>query len=185
MTAPAEEPADEVLVERFKRGDREAFDRIVARYRRDVYRISYRMAGNHQDADDVAQETFLRAFRALRGFRGDSALRTWLFRIALNLSVNAGRARTARRQEDRDVESMADEMPAGPSRSESRLLEEERARRVRRAIEGLPPRQKQVIILRMYEELQFQEIAELIDCPVGTAKANFFHAMNNLRKALA
>ncbi len=185
MTLPPEEPADEVLIERFKRGETEAFDRIVARYRRDVYRISHRMTGNHEDADDVAQETFLRAYRSLPLFRGDSALRTWLFRIALNLSINAGRARAGRRTEDRDLESLPVDPSHRAAEGEQRLLVEERAQRVRDAIEGLPPRQKQVVILRMYEELQFQEIAELLECPIGTAKANFFHAMTNLRKALA
>src|SRR5262245_55256323 len=105
MSLPADgsEP-DGLLVARFRRGDREAFAGIVARYRRDIYRLSYRMTGNHQDADDVAQETFLRAYRALPRFRGDSALKTWLFRIALNLSINVGRSRASRRVEEQPLD---------------------------------------------------------------------------------
>jgi RNA polymerase sigma-70 factor (ECF subfamily) len=184
LPADATEP-DTRLVERFKAGDRDAFDRIVLRYRKDVYRIAHRMTGNHEDADDVAQETFLRAYAALGAFRGDSALKTWLFRIAMNLSINVGRSKSSHRFEERDFGVMPDphalEGPAG----ERRLLEGEEAARVRGAVGGLPPRQKQVVLLRMYEELAFHEIAEVLDCPIGTAKANFFHAMNNLRKALA
>ena len=112
-------------------------------------------------------------------------MRTWLFRIALNLSINVGRARSARALQARDVDAAAVGGGSEDPESESRLLEDERASLVRRAVRSLPPRQRQVVILRMYEELQFNEIASVLECPIGTAKANFFHAMNNLRKALA
>ena len=187
MSLPADgTDPDARLIERFKHGDREAFDRIVVRYRKDVYRIAYRMTANHEDADDVAQETFVRAFRALGSFRGDASLKTWLFRIAMNLSVNVGRRRQSARTEVRDLDLLP-QRSAGlaPPTDERRLLAAEEATRVRGAVAGLPPRQKQVVLLRMYEEMAFQEIAEVLDCPIGTAKANFFHAMNNLRKALA
>jgi len=176
---------DSRLIERFKAGDREAFDRIVDRYRRDVYRIAYRMTANHEDADDVSQETFLRAYKALDSFRGDASLKTWLFRIAMNLSINVGRARAGHRTEERDLDVMPDPRGAEGPAAEGRLILGEEATRVRGAVASLPPRQKQVVLLRMYEEMPFQEISEVLDCPIGTAKANFFHAMNNLRKALA
>src|SRR5262249_20103171 len=186
MSLPADgTDPDARLIERFKGGQREAFDRIVERYRRDVYRIAYRMTTNHEDADDVAQETFLRAYRALGSFRGDASLKTWLFRIAMNLSINVGRSRAGHRTEERDLEILPDTGGAEGPAGERRLLRSEEAARVRGAVAALPPRQKQVVLLRMYEELSFQEIAEVLDCPIGTAKANFFHAMNNLRKALA
>lgn len=186
MSLPADgTESDSRLIEEFRGGDRQAFDRLVERYRRDIYRIAYRMTGNHEDADDVAQETFLRAYRALGSFRGDASLKTWLFRIAMNLAINIGRSRSSHRTEDRDLDLMpegsAHEGPAG----EQRLLAREEAARVRGAVASLPPRQKQVVLLRMYEEMAFREIAWVLDCPIGTAKANFFHAMNNLRKALA
>jgi RNA polymerase sigma-70 factor, ECF subfamily len=186
MIPPGKEPEqDLLLVEQFRRGDREAFERIVARHRREVYRIARRMTGNHEDADDVTQDTFLRAYRALGSFRGESALRTWLIRIALNLSMNLGRTRGGRTVDGIDLSSLpGPEAESGPD-GEKRLLGAERDRRVRAAVDGLPPRQRQVVILRVYEEMKFQEIAEWLECPVGTAKANFFHAVNNLRKALA
>ena len=189
MSLPADgTDSDARLIERLKRGDREAFDGIVLRYRKDVYRIAFRMTANHDDADDVAQETFVRAYRALGSFRGDASLKTWLFRIAMNLSINVGRRRQSSRTEERDL----DRMPAPPATpaspdagGERRLIAGEEAARVRAAVGSLPPRQRQVVLLRMYEELAFHEIAEVLECPIGTAKANFFHAMNNLRKALA
>jgi RNA polymerase sigma-70 factor (ECF subfamily) len=186
MSLPADgNDLDARLIERFKGGDREAFDRIVGRYRRDVYRIAYRMTSNHEDADDVAQETFLRAYGALGSFRGDASLKTWLFRIAMNLSINVGRSRAGRRTEERDLDVLPDAKASEGPTGERRLLAGEEAARVRGAVASLPPRQKQVVLLRMYEELSFHEIAEVLECPIGTAKANFFHAMKNLRKALA
>jgi RNA polymerase sigma-70 factor, ECF subfamily len=186
MIPPGKESEpDLLLVEQFREGDREAFDRIVARHRREVYHIARRMTGSHEDADDVTQDTFLRAYRALGSFRGESALRTWLIRIALNLSMNLGRTRSARTVDGIDLATLP-LVASGPSQdSEKHLLGAERDHRVRVAVDGLPPRQRQVVVLRVYEEMKFHEIAELLECPVGTAKANFFHAVNNLRKALA
>lgn len=173
------------LVERFRRGEREAFDRIVAAYRGDIYRVARRMTGNHEDADDVSQETFLRAYKGLSGFRGDASLKTWLFRIALNLAINVGRTKATRRESDEDPEIASDAQHHAPSESEARLERRQEETRVRRAVDRLPPRQRQVVILRIYEELKFHEIADFLEAPIGTVKANFFHAMNNLRKTLA
>lgn len=185
MSLPGNESEpDLLLLERFRRGEREAFDGIVARYRRDVYRIARRMTGNHDDADDVAQETFLRAYRSLARFRGDATLRTWLFRIALNLTINLGRSKSQRRPEKKDLERMADPTAPRGQDGELRLIVDERGRQVRAAVGRLAPRQRQVVILRIYEEMKFTEIATLLESPVGTVKANFFHAMNNLRKTL-
>jgi RNA polymerase sigma-70 factor (ECF subfamily) len=186
MIPPGKEPEqDLLLVEQFRRGDREAFDRIVARHRREVYRIARRMTGSHEDADDVTQDTFLKAYRALGNFRGESALRTWLIRIALNLSMNLGRSRGSRTVDGVDLSLLSGPEAQSLPGSEKHLLDAERDRHVRAAVDGLPPRQRQVVILRVYEEMKFQEIAEWLGCPVGTAKANFFHAVNNLRKALS
>lgn len=185
MSLPEDESEpDQGLVERFRRGDREAFNRIVARYRRDVYRIARRMTGSHEDADDVAQDTFVRAFGALGTFRGESTLKTWLCRIALNLAINVGRSRSSHRTEDKDFDRISDGDPKSVPAGERALLREEEDQRVRGAIGRLADRQRQVVVLRIYEEMKFHEIADLLDCPIGTVKANFFHAMNNLRKTL-
>jgi RNA polymerase sigma-70 factor, ECF subfamily len=171
---------DRALVAACLAGRREAFDEIVVRHRRAVYRVCYRFAGNHEDATDLAQESFLRAYRALRNFKGDAAVGTWLHRIAVNLSLNAvsSRARRGETSDDR-AEPVAPEPDAM-----SRVLSGERAERVREAIGRLPPRQRATLILRVYQEMPHQEIADVLGSSVGAVKANFFHALNNLKRLL-
>lgn len=171
---------DRALVEACLAGRREAFDQIVVRHRRAVYRLCYRFVGNHEDATDLAQESFLRAYRALRSFKGDSAFGTWLHRIAVNLSLNAvaTRARRAETSEER-----AAPVASGPD-AMSLVLREERAAQVRAAIGRLAPRQRATLVLRVYQEMPHQEIADLLGSSVGAVKANFFHALNNLKRLL-
>jgi len=161
-------------------GQREAFDELVVRHRRAIYQVCYRFVGNHEDATDLAQETFLRAYRALRNFKGDAQVGTWLYRIAVNLCLNKVSARTPRTEP-------VDERLALPSREPdavSRLMTEERAGLVRAAVARLPPRQRATLILRVYQDLSHQEIARALGSSVGAVKANFFHALQNLRRLL-
>ena len=171
---------DRALVEACLAGRREAFDQIVVRHRRAVYRLCYRFVGNHEDATDLAQESFLKAYRALGSFKGDSAFGTWLHRIAVNLSLNAVATR-ARRAET--SEGRAAPVASGPDQM-SLVLREERAARVRAAIGRLAPRQRATLVLRVYQEMPHQEIADLLGSSVGAVKANFFHALNNLKRLL-
>lgn len=171
---------DRALVQACLAGRREAFDELVVRHRRAVYRLCYRFVGNHADATDLAQEAFLRAYRALRTFKGESAVGTWLHRIAVNLSLNAvaGRARRAETNEERAV-------PVAPEPDAmSRLLSGERAAQVRAAIARLPPKQRATLILRVYQEMPHQEIAGLLGSSVGAVKANFFHGLASLKRLL-
>jgi RNA polymerase sigma-70 factor (ECF subfamily) len=171
---------DRALVRACVAGRREAFDEIVVRHRRAVYRLCYRFVGNHEDATDLAQDVFLRAFRALHTFKGDSAVGTWLYRIAVNLSLNTVSSR-ARRTEPIDERAL-------PAASEpdavSRVISAERATQVREAIAKLPPKQRATLILRVYHDLPHQEIARLLGNSVGAVKANFFHALHNLERLL-
>ena len=171
---------DRALVEACLAGRREAFDELVVRHRRAVYRLCYRFVGNHADATDLAQEAFLRAYRALRTFKGDSAVGTWLHRIAVNLSLNAvaGRARRAETSDEHAV------LVASDPDAMSRVLNDERAAHVRAAIAQLPPKQRATLVLRAYQEMSHQEIAELLGSSVGAVKANFFHALANLKRLL-
>ena len=171
---------DRALVQACLAGRREAFDELVVRHRRAVYRLCYRFVGNHEDATDLAQEAFLRAYRALGTFKGDSAVGTWLHRIAVNLSLNAvaGRARRAETNEERAV-------PVAPEPDAmSRLLSGERAAQVRAAIARLPPKQRATLVLRVYQDMPHQEIADLLGSSVGAVKANFFHALASLKRLL-
>lgn len=171
------EPA---LVEACLRGRPGAFDLIVERHRRAVYQLCFRFAGNHEDASDWAQEVFLRAYRGLRGFRGRSSLATWLYRIATNVSLNrvGARAPVSEPIADRDFVDTTAHVPG------DRLVRAERAARVRAAIARLPKKQRATLILRMYHELSHQEIADVLGSSVGAVKANFFHALGNLKKML-
>jgi len=178
-------PTDAELVESCLAGRREAFDLIVERHRRHVYQLCYRFVGNHEDASDLAQDVFVRAFRALKNFKGRASIGTWLYRIAVNVSLNRVTAKTPR-PESLDVLLLAsDERVASEAESPAEaLLRGERARRVRKAIARLPKKQRTTLVLRVYHELPHEEIAGILGSSVGAVKANFFHALNNLRKLL-
>ena len=170
---------DQTLVAACLAGDRSAFDPIVDRYRRQVYNICFRFAGNHADASDLAQDTFIRAYRGLRGFKGQAALGTWLYRIAVNVCLSRA-ANKAPREEALRAERLEDAIEL-PDRT---LLREERAKRVRAAIARLPKKQRATLILRVYHDLRHDEIARVLGSSVGAVKANFFHALVNLKKLL-
>jgi RNA polymerase sigma-70 factor, ECF subfamily len=157
-----------------------AFDEIVMRHRRAVYQLCYRFLGSHEDAADAAQEVFLRAFRALGRFKGESSLATWLYRIGVNLCLSR---RASRGPATEPFDERLSEAVHEPE-AMSRLLADERAALVRAAIARLPDRQRAAVILRVYHDLPHQEIAQLLGSSEGAVKANFFHALNSLRKLL-
>ena len=161
-----------------QKGDRSAFDRLVERHQRDIYRLCYRYVNNHEDASDLAQDSFLKAYRAIGRFRGESAFATWLYRIAVNTCLNF---RSAKRMVQEELsESLAD--PAAPV--VQTMEEREQARRIREAVTRLPDRQRATLILKIYHELTHEEVAGILGSSVGTVKANLFHALGNLRKML-
>lgn len=171
---------DRTLVEACLRGDTASFDVLVERHRRQVYQVCYRFVGNHEDASDLAQDVFLRAYRALRTFKGQSAFSTWLYRIAVNVSLNRVSAKQPVTEpiDAREYEDGATEL------QDRRVLRNERAATVRAAIARLPKKQRATMILRMYHELPHEQIAAILGSSVGAVKANFFHALANLKKLL-
>ena len=171
---------DRALVTECLNGRREAFDVLVERHRRQVYQLCYRFVGNHEDASDLAQDVFIRAYRNLRGFRGQAAVSTWLYRIAVNVSLNRVSAKSAT-FEKLDSREHADERI---ETADAALLRAERADEVRAAIARLPKKQRATLVLRIYHELPHEEIAGILGSSVGAVKANFFHAVANLRKIL-
>ena len=160
-----------------------AFDLIVERHRRPVYQLCYRFAGNHEDASDLSQDVFLRAYRGLRSFRGQSTLSTWLYRIGVNVCLNRVAAKDTLRKLTEPIEQQqfVDVRAESPS---DLMLKDERAARVREAIAKLPGKQRATLILRAYQDMSHQEIADVLGSSVGAVKANFFHALGNLKKIL-
>jgi RNA polymerase sigma-70 factor (ECF subfamily) len=157
-----------------------AFDLIVERHRRAVYQLCYRFVANHEDASDLSQDVFLRAYRGLRRFRGQSSLGTWLYRIGVNVCLNRVGAKRPASEPigDRQYVDTRAESPADG------VLREERAAWVRRAMARLPRKQQATLILRIYHDMSHQEIADTLGSSVGAVKANVFHALQNLRKLL-
>ena len=171
---------DQALVAACLGGRNAAFDVIVERHRRTVYQVCYRFVGNHEDASDLSQETFVKAWRGLGGFKGQAQLSTWLYRIAVNTCLNRVQAK-ALPTETIEHDGFEDTTSDDPG---SRVLRNERARAVRRAIARLPEKQRATLILRSYQELSHREIADVLGSSVGAVKANFFHALANLKKLL-
>jgi RNA polymerase sigma-70 factor (ECF subfamily) len=171
---------EEQLVAACLAGEREAFDVIVERHRRPVYYLCYRFVGNHEDASDLSQDVFVRAYKGLRQFRGHSSLGTWLYRIGVNVCLN-------RVSVKRPITEPIDARPHLDERAPDavvELLRGERAAEVRAAIAQLPKKQRATVILRVYHELSHEEIAGILGSSVGAVKANFFHALGNLKRLL-
>jgi RNA polymerase sigma-70 factor (ECF subfamily) len=172
---------DAALVALAAAGERDAFDVIVERHRRAVYLVCYRFANNHEDASDLAQDAFVRAWRGLGNFKGQSALSTWLYRIAVNVCLNKVSAKTPISEPIESTEHLEDARIEGAQHA---MIRNERAVIVRRAIASLPKKQRATLILRAYHDMSHQQIAAVLGSSVGAAKANFFHALSNLKKIL-
>jgi RNA polymerase sigma-70 factor, ECF subfamily len=186
-TVPMAPWTDEELVARSKTGDIDSFNQLVKRWERPIFALAYRTLGREEDARDVTQETFLRAFRALSGFKGDAKFSSWLYRIALNLCRDwmrkERRAPLVAMPEDVDVEQLA--VRQGPVETvEDLAARAELSREVAKAMERLPAEQRQAIILKEYHGLTFQEIADLMKCPLSTVKTRVYQGLSTLRKQL-
>src|SRR5262245_45930412 len=178
---------DEELVARSIAGDASSFNELIQRWERPIYALAYRQIGREEDARDVCQETFLRAYRALNGFRGQAKFSSWLYRIALKLCRD--RIRRERRTpvvqvpEDIDLFDLA--ASREPSESiEDRVARADLARAVERAMTLLPEEQRTAIILKEYHGLTFQEIADVVGCPLSTVKTRLYQGLTVLRREL-
>ncbi len=173
---------DRRLVARARSGDKTAFDLLVLKYQHRVVKLAQRYVRDPQEALDVAQEAFLRAYRAIGGFRGESAFYSWLYRITINTAHNHLAARRVRREETPPAEG---EEGAGTSLEdrvqdlntpEAMLLSDEIRRTIERAVEELPDDLRTAIVLREVEGLSYEDIARVMDCPVGTVRSRIFRA---------
>lgn len=178
---------DEQIVERALSGDAEAFGEIVQRWERKVFALAFGMLGREDDARDATQETFLAAFRNLRGFRGDARVSSWLHRIAVNQCITRQRRTKVRNEsaiedeEDRHVASFSAPLDLSPS-----IVVEGREgiEAVRRAVNSLPMELRQVVVMKEFEELTFREISTILDLPLSTVKSRLYTAMRQLQMRL-
>ena len=182
--------SDQLLVERVQAGDRRAFDLLVAKYQRRLMRVVLRLVHDHAEAEDVVQETFIKAFRSLRHFRGQSAFYSWLYRIGINTAksylIRQGRrapSSTGVGTEDAEVFDNADDL-RDLNTPELALESKQIAYSVNSAVEALPLQLKTVMILREIEGMSYEEIAEVMACPIGTVRSRIFRAREIIAEKL-
>ncbi len=180
---------DSELVKRAKNGDGKAYDELTLLYKDAVYNIIYRMVHNHQEAEDLLQEAFIKAYNSIGSFNEEYAFSTWLFKIATNNCIDFFRKRklrtysmdeTIRYKDDEIKHEYADTEPT----AEKEMLASEKSRFIRQAIDNLPEKYKKVIILRHQDEKSYEEISEMLNLPLGTVKARIFRAREMLNKSL-
>lgn len=178
---------DEIIVQRALTGDAEAFGEIVRRWERRIFALAYGILGREEEARDATQETFLAAFRSLRGFRGEAKVSSWLHRIAVNQCISRQRQARVRSEaalqdeQEKDATTFVTPVQYSPSRvAEGRQV----TAAVRKAINSLPLELRQVVVMKEFEELTFREIAEVLDLPLSTVKSRLYTAMKQLQMRL-
>src|SRR6516162_4899344 len=167
---------DAELVERYLGGDTAAFDEIMVRYERQIYRICYRFVDNREDAMDLAQEVFIKAFEHLATFRRESSLKTWLYRIAMNHCINHVK------KHSQEFVEVTEYTGRTHSSVQDQLEEREQREHFRRLVKLLPPKQKAILEMRINEQLSYEEIARMSGRSISTIKASVFFALEKLRK---
>lgn len=187
MSQPTERDVDQLLVERVQRGDKRAFELLVVKYQRKINRLVSRLVRDAAEVEDVTQEAFIKAYRALAQFRGESAFYTWLYRIAINTAKNylASQGRRAPTSTENDAEEAETFDDADQLRDintpESLMMSRQVGQAVSKAVDALPEELRVAIQLREIEGMSYEEIAELMDCPIGTVRSRIFRA----REAIA
>lgn len=181
MAAAQDSQGDEQrLAQRFREGDRDAFGELVQRHQRGVYFLVWRYVRHDEDARDITQAAFVRAWNSAASFRGDAAFRTWIYRIAANLALNWLRDHGRWKLDPLDEQLHSDGDGAAEQLDQARAADQLRA-----AVAALPGKQRLVVDLRVQEGLSFREVAEIAECSEDAAKANFHHALKRLRALLA
>ncbi|MGB5735184.1 MAG: RNA polymerase sigma factor RpoE [Thiohalocapsa sp.] len=185
----SEREIDQALVERAQRGDRRAFDLLVLKYQQRVGNLIGRYLRDSSEVLDVTQDAFLKAYRALPGFRGESAFYTWIYRIAVNTVKNHMVAQGRRPPSDDVDAEVAEQLDVGgklreTSTPEGEVLRDEIAERVQAALDDLPEELRTAIVLRELEGMSYEEIAGAMECPIGTVRSRIFRAREAIDKRL-
>ncbi len=180
--------SDEQIIERALAGDVDAFGEIVHRWERRIFALAYGILGREEEARDATQETFIAAFRNLRGFRGEAKVSSWLHRIAVNQCITRQRRARVRAETglDEEVEAGREQfLSTGHEALPSHSTEsKQRAEAVRRAVASLPQELREIVLMKEFEELTFQEIADTLDVPLSTVKSRLYTALKQLRLRL-
>lgn len=181
---------DETLAREAQQGNSDAFAILVDRYKSRVYRTLYQVVGDDQDAQDLAQEVFLKVYRNLVNYRGDAAFPTWLHRLTINLALDWLRARKRRPLQvpltpPPDQEGPVRELPSGDATPEDVLIRQDRQQQVRDAIHNLPPDYREVVVLHHMHHLSYQQISDRIGAPVRTVETRLYRARAMLKRLLS
>ncbi len=188
MPGPEERADDRTLVGRAVRGDREAFGALVQRHQDRVFNLAYQVVRNREDALDVAQEAFVKAFASLSAFKGEASFTTWMHRIVVNLAIDCLRRRRRGDPTEYDdrlaVPDDGGHGPTAPDNPETALGARQLQTLLSRGIEALPPAHRAVLILREIEGLSYDEIAQTVGCSLGTVMSRLFYARRKLQKVL-
>jgi RNA polymerase sigma-70 factor (ECF subfamily) len=184
-------PEDKLLIDRCKRGDPSAFNELVLKYEKQVFNLAFRLTGNYDDANDVASDTFVRIYNSIGKFRGDSAFSTWLYRIVTNVYLDTRKRRLAHphlsleeylEMEEGSLPRQIEDPAPGP---QVEAEERERHELLQSVINELPEFQRIIIVLYHIQELPYEEIAEILNMPLGTVKSRLNRARRALRERLA
>ncbi|MCX7179248.1 MAG: RNA polymerase sigma factor RpoE [Proteobacteria bacterium] len=182
--------ADQILVERVQQGDKQAFGLLVAKYQRKLVRLLSRLISDPAEVEDVAQEAFIKAYRALPGFRGDSAFYTWLYRIGINAAKNhlaskGRRTPTTSEIDSEDAEAYEQNDQMRDNNTPERILmSKQLGDTVNSAMNGLPEDLRNAIVLREIDGLSYEEIADIMECPIGTVRSRIFRAREAISEKL-
>lgn len=183
--APFNGQSDDELIARAQEGDSHSFDLLVRRYQRKIYFLAYRMVKNHDAADDVAQETFIKAYFAIRSFRIGYSFYTWLYRICMNLSINFLKRQKFVIPESQFEEQVSPlEKEASGVDPSSQFALKEMESKIEKAIDSLPSKYKAVLVLRLYEDMSYEEIARTLEISVGTVMSRLFRARERMQEML-
>ncbi|MBI3580170.1 MAG: RNA polymerase sigma factor [Ignavibacteriales bacterium] len=176
------ERSDLELVRLFQQGEESAFNHLVLRYQEKIYWVARRFINEHDGADDVTQEVFVKAYESLKEFRSESSFYTWLYRITVNIALNVLRRNKVK--EFFRIDELFDPEDVESGAPDELLERQEERTLIERAIATLPDKQKAVFLLRYYEEMPYEEIAKVLKTSVGGLKANYFHAVKKIEEYL-
>jgi RNA polymerase sigma-70 factor (ECF subfamily) len=183
--APFNQQSDDDLILKAQRGDQTSFDLLVKRYQKKIYFLAYRMVKNHDTADDVAQETFINAYFAIKSFKIGYSFYTWLYRICMNLSINfLKRQKFVIPESQFEGEISPLEREATRADPSNHLALKELENKIDKAIDSLPPKYKAVLVLRIYEDLSYEEIAKTLKISLGTVMSRLFRAREKMQDEL-